>query len=94
MGETNSNDISHLRETNSNDISPLKVHNKFHFQKVMHTAMESLCQSCKKNCEISNFLIVANLFSFPLTWDHMGEKNDILSESTQEIFFQQIQAFS
>ncbi len=57
-------------------------HNNF-----MHTSSEGLCQSCIKIGEIWNFWIFANLFSFSLTWNHMGEKisNDILSESTQQI---------
>ncbi len=49
--------------------------------------MEGLYQSFIKSGEISNFGFWLFLFSFSLTWDHMGEKtsNDIWSESAQQI---------
>ncbi len=38
----------------SNDISSESTH-LIHAQKIMRTPGEDLCQSCSKNCEISNF---------------------------------------
>ena len=66
--------------------SPLKAQNRFTPKKFMHTSREGLYQSCINIGEISNFGFLQNVFSFLLTWDHMGEKPscEILLDSTQE----------
>ncbi len=50
MGDKNSDDI--LSESTQQICSP----------KFRHTPKKGLCQSCMKNCEISNFGFLANVF--------------------------------
>ncbi len=78
----------HIGEWNSFDISSDGNH-QIHSQKIMHTHRKGLYQSRSKNCEISDFGILPFffLFSFSVTWDHIGVKvsNDISCERTHQI---------
>ncbi len=53
----------------------------------MHTSRDGILLKLYKDWRNFRFWIFAKVFSFSLTWDHMGEKtsNDILSEIAQQI---------
>ena len=63
----------------SNDISSESAH-QIHSPKFMCTHTEGLYQSCYKYCEFQIWIFA--LFSFSLTWGHMGVKvsKDISTE--------------